>query len=34
MNIRTTVLKDKEGKIHIVPNSKITTVTKLKKVAK
>ena len=28
INIRTTVLKDKEGNIHIIPNSKITVITK------
>ena len=29
INIRTTILKDKEKKIHIIPNSKITVITKI-----
>ena len=31
LSLRTVVLKDKEGATHIIPNSKITTVTKFKK---
>jgi len=30
LSLRTTVLKDDEGNTHIIPNSKITTVTRYK----
>lgn len=31
INLRTTILKDKDGSIHIIPNSQITKVTRLKR---